>query len=443
MKALVVSLESFQKGEVPPQVQEYIASLRTEPFIILDESSKIKTNEPCKDTKKSKRTQAVLKLSRTGERCILTGTFMSKSPVNAYDQMHFLSPGFFAEGMFPFAERYCIRRNLPGRRNARVTLPKKDWDKIRARLMAHRADGRNMDGIMDGICGWYGIKREDCEHIMAHDEYTPFKNLDELWERIGDVCFKVDRKDLFDLPPKTYITRNVQLTPEQKRLYLMLEKQHCTDKVVVDNGLKLYLRFQDICNGYEPVDGEEYIGSDGKLHTHVELVPLKDSPKLDMLEQVADELGDEQFVVWCSRTRLMRDAYDRLTAAGITCGIYDGKVSKEERERDYCLFRDGKLQCLFVNQASGAYGLDGLKAADYAVYLCSDYSVEKREQSEYRTDRGGSTRSKFVIDITCRGTCEDRVVEALKQGKELLDTGTADPALFRLEDKEYGDSRSN
>lgn len=434
MKALVVSLESFQKGEVPPEVQEYLSSLKTEPFIILDESSKIKTNEPCKETKKSKRTQAVMRLNRTGERCILTGTFMSKSPVNAYDQMNFLSDGFFGEGIFSFAERYVVRRNLPGRRNARITLPKKDWDKIRARLIAGRESG-GFDGVIDGICSWFGVSYDDCMHILAHEEYTPFKNIDELWDRIGDMCFKVDRKDLFDLPEKTYITRNVRLTSEQKRLYLQLERQHCTDKVVVDNGLKLYLRFQDVCNGYEPVDGDEYIGSDGKVHTRVELVPLKENPKLDMLEAVADEIGDEQFVVWCSRTQLMRDAVSRLTSAGISCGVYDGKVGADARERDYRLFKEGAIQCLFVNQASGAYGLDGLKDADYAVYLCNDYSVEKREQSEFRTDRGGSTRKKFVIDITCGGTCEDRVVEALKQGKELLDTGTADPSLFRLEEK--------
>ena len=104
MKALVVSLESFQKGEIPEEVQEYIKSCKTEPFIILDESSKIKTNEPCKDSKKSKRTQAVMKLNRIGERCILTGTFISKSPVNAYDQMNFLKAGFFPESIYSFAE---------------------------------------------------------------------------------------------------------------------------------------------------------------------------------------------------------------------------------------------------------------------------------------------------------------------------------------------------
>ena len=111
MKALVVSLESFQKGEIPEEVQKYILVNHGNIFTILDESSKIKTNNPCKETKKSKRTQAILKLNRIGHRCILTGTFMSKSPVNAYDQMHFLCPDFFKEGMFAVAERYEIRKH--------------------------------------------------------------------------------------------------------------------------------------------------------------------------------------------------------------------------------------------------------------------------------------------------------------------------------------------
>ena len=68
MRCLIVSLESFQKGEIPEEVEQYINSCETEPFIILDESSKIKTNNPCKESKKSKRTQAILKLNKTGQR---------------------------------------------------------------------------------------------------------------------------------------------------------------------------------------------------------------------------------------------------------------------------------------------------------------------------------------------------------------------------------------
>ena len=432
MKALIVSLESFQKGEVPEEVKEYIIANHGNVFTVLDESSKIKTNEPCKDSKKSKRTQALLSLNKIGERCILTGTFMSKSPVNAYDQMNFLCDKFFPESMYAFAEHYVIRRTLPNVRGARITITQKDYETIRKRLLRFKDNPNSLAGAMDGIYSFYGISHEDCIHILKHEEYTPFKNLDELWERIGDNVLKVDRKDLFDIPPKLYKTYNVKLTSEQKKLYLQLQNQHCTDKVVVDNGLKLYLRFQDICNGYEPVDGEEYLDKEGRKHNHVDLIPLKENPKLDMLEEVMEEIGDKQTVIWCSRSRLLYDAKDRLQENGYTCGIFDGKVGAEEREKDYEAFRNGSIQILFVNQASGAYGLDGLKKADYAVYLCSSYSVEQRVQSEDRIYRGAVTSNKYIIDITCQGTCEDRVVEALKQGKELVDMGTTDVSLFRL-----------
>ena len=111
--------------------------------------------------------------------------------------------------------------------------------------------------------------------------------------------------------------------------------------------------------------------------------------------------------------------------------MYDGKVKKEDRENDYNAFAEKKIQILLLNQASGAYGLDKLKEADYAVYLCNSYSVEQRQQSEDRIFRGEVKRNKYIIDLSCTGTCEDRVTEALKQGKELLDMGTTDTSLFK------------
>ena len=428
MKALVVSLESFQKGEVPLEVQQYINSCDVEPFIILDESSKIKTNNPCKESKKSKRTQAVLKLNNIGERCILTGTFMSKSPVNAYDQMNFLKKGFFPESMFAFAEHYEIRRTLPSVRGARITITQKDYETVRKRLLRYKDDVQMLQSAINSIYSFYGISKEDCLLMLKNEEYTPFKNIEELWNRIGDTCVKVDRKTSTDLPPKIYKSYNVDLTKEQLNLYMQLQNQHCTDKVVVDNGLKLYLRFQDVCNGYEPIETYD-INANGQHK--VELVPLKENPKLDMLEEVIDEIGNKQIVIWCSRTKLLYDAEKRMRDLGYTTAIYDGKINKEEREQGYNSFAKGKIQLIFINQASGAYGLDGLKEADYAIYLCNSYSVEQRLQSENRIYRGNITRSKYIIDLTCFGTCEDRVTEALKQGKELLDMGTTNVEIFK------------
>ena len=432
MKALIVSLESFQKGIVPEEVQQYIIKNHGNVFTVLDESSKIKTNNPCKESKKSKRTQAILRLNRIGERCILTGTFMSKSPVNAYDQMNFLSPGFFSESMYAFAERYEIRRSLPSVHGARITITPKDYEIIRKRLMKYKDNEFGLLGAMNSIKSYYGISKEDCIHIMNNPEYTPFKNMDELWNRIGDVCTRVDRSSANLPETKVYKTHNVELTKEQLKLYLQLQNQHCTDNVTVDNGLKLYLRFQDICNGYEPVETEELTESG---HHIVKLIPLKENPKLDMLEEIVEDIGDKQIVVWCSRTTLLYDAEKRLREKGYTTAIYDGKIDKKEREEGYKSFTEGKTQIIFLNQASGAYGLDGLKEADYAIYLCNSYSVEQRAQSEDRIHRGMVSRSKYIIDITCAGTCEQRVTEALKLGQELIDSGVTDPEIFRY----YGD----
>lgn len=432
MKALIVSLESFQKGEVPEEVKKYVLAHHGDIFTILDESSKIKTNNPCKESKKSKRTQAVLRLNRIGQRCILTGTFMSKSPVNAYDQMNFLKDGFFPETMYAFAEHYELRRSLPSVRGARITLPEKDYEVIRKRLVRYKDNPAMLSGAIDGIHSFYGISREDCYHILKNEDYTPFKNMDELWQRIGDVCTRVDRSSA-ELPEtKVYKTYNVELTKEQLKLYLQLQNQHCTDNVTVDNGLNLYLRFQDICNGYEPIETEEITESG---HHKVELVPLKENPKLDMLEEIVEDIGNQQIVIWCSRTRLLYDAEAHIRDLGYSTAIYDGKIDKEEREKGYQSFSEGKTQIMFINQASGAYGLDGLRKADYAIYLSNSYSVEQRAQSEDRIHRGEITHSKYIIDLTCKGTCEDRITEALKLGQELIDTGVTDASIFKY----YGD----
>ena len=356
---------------------------------------------------------------------------MTKSPVNAYDQMDYLKDGFFPESIYAFAEHYVVRRSLPHVRGARITISQKDYDAIYRRLDKCRNNPNALCGAMDSIHSFYGISRDDCTHIMNHKEYTPFKNIDELWERIGDNCVHPKKSDILDVPDKIYETYKLSLTKEQRDLYLQLQNQHCTDRITVDNGLKLYLRFQDICNGYEPVETDEI---DEKGNHKVELIPLKENPKLDWLEEYLESLGNEQCLVWCSRSRLLHDACARLRDKGYTCGIYDGKVGSTQREAYYEDFYNKKIQILFLNQASGGYGLDKLRNANYGIYLCNDASVEKRQQSEDREARGLYKDNKFITDVSMEGTVEQRVTNSLKLGVELIDSGITDSSLFLLED---------
>lgn len=438
-RMLIVSLEMFQKGQVPEIVKKYLDSCEKEPLIILDESSRIKTNTPVKDdTCKSQRTQSILKLNNIGERCILTGTFMSTSPMNAYDQVKFLQDDFFTEGMYEFSEKYEIKMNMHlKRKTVRALITPEVYSRVRNKLVACKNNVTKLAGAMDYAYRSYGISKDSCVAIIKSPEFTTRKNIDKLWKRLEGLIYRFTKDQVVDLPPKVYSEIKIQLSEEQKKLYLQLQNLHCTDNVVVgNNALTLYHRFQDICNGFEPVEEPievTEVEEDKEVPKNIVLKKLKENPKLNALLEVIEQLGNEQAVIWCSRSSLLYEIFNTLQTKGYKVGVYDGKVNRKQRDEYYNGFKNKTVQFLIANQASASYGLDGLKDANYAVYVCNSYSSELRAQSEDRIYRGEIKNSKFIIDITMEGTCEQKVMHALKEGKELINSGAVDTTLFMYE----------
>ena len=420
-------------------VKKYLDSCEKEPLIILDESSKIKTNTPVKDdTCKSQRTQSILKLNNIGERCILTGTFMSTSPMNAYDQVKFLQDDFFTEGMYEFSEKYEIKMNMHlKRKTVRALITPEVYRRVRNKLVACKNDVTKLAGAMDYAYRSYGISKDSCVAIIKSPEFTTRKNIDKLWKRLEGLIYRFTKDQVADLPPKVYSEIKIQLSEEQKKLYLQLQNLHCTDNVVVgNNALTLYHRFQDICNGFEPVEEPievTEVEEDKEVPKNIVLKKLKENPKLNALLEVIEQLGNEQAIIWCSRSSLLYEIFNTLQTKGYKVGVYDGKVNKKQRDEYYNGFKNKTVQFLIANQASASYGLDGLKDANYAVYVCNSYSSELRAQSEDRIYRGEIKNSKFIIDITMEGTCEQKVMHALKEGKELINSGAVDTTLFMYE----------
>lgn len=438
-RMLIVSLEMFQKGQIPEIVKKYLDSCEKEPLIILDESSRIKTNTPVKDdTCKSQRTQAILRLNNIGERCILTGTFMSTSPMNAYDQVKFLQDDFFTEGMYEFSEKYEIKMNMHlKRKTIRALITPEVYRRVRSKLVACKNDVTKLAGAMDYAYRSYGISKDSCVAIIKSPEFTTRKNIDKLWKRLEGLIYRFTKDQVVDLPPKVYSEIKIPLSDEQKKLYLQLQNLHCTDNVVVgNNALTLYHRFQDICNGFEPVEEPTEVNEveeDKEVSKNIVLKKLKENPKLNALLEVIEQIGNEQAVIWCSRSSLLYEIFNTLQTKGYKVGVYDGKVNRKQRDEYYNGFKNKTVQFLIANQASASYGLDGLKDANYAIYVCNSYSSELRAQSEDRIYRGEIKNSKFIIDITMEGTCEQKVMHALKEGKELINSGAVDTTLFMYE----------
>jgi SNF2 family DNA or RNA helicase len=445
VKFLIINTEAFSvKGvkeknrvsldDLPWPVKRFI-SVFPKHFVILDESSKIKTNVPMKESAKSSRTRIIKLLNQTqGHRCIMTATLMSKSPVNLYDQFAFLKEGFFPESMYEFAELYCIMETIRVGRGRRVLVSQKDYARIRGRLRSAYIQGgeQRLRAAMESVFRQYAIDYAKQEHIIQHREYSPFINQRELVKRIAPVTMFVRRENIFDIQHDKFIKepimRPVQLSAEAKRIANALVDVGFTDRMTLGNApaLELMIRLQDVCNGFEPMDANPDYARldvfDRKPKREIVYRPLAENPKLEAVMELLEEIDVErnQVVVWCSRKLLLRACADRFSAEGYAFVQYDGSADTAAKTAAEEAFSSGEAQIFLANQSSGAYGLNCLAHCSYVIYICIDGSVEKYYQSQYRVLRGAIYAPKFAYHIYAEGTVEEKQLRALAVGQELI-----------------------
>jgi SNF2 family DNA or RNA helicase len=79
------------------------------------------------------------------------------------------------------------------------------------------------------------------------------------------------------------------------------------------------------------------------------------------------------------------------------------------------LFQDktSDLKYIVGNTQTGGYGIN-LTAASTVVYYSNNFDLEKRLQSEDRAHRIGQVNKVTYIDIICKGTVDEKIVNSLK-----------------------------
>ena len=138
-------------------------------LLAIDESTTIKNQN-------AKRTKSILLLGKQAKyRRILTGSPVTKSPLDLYTQCAFLN-----EFLLGFTSFYTFRNRY-----------------------ANMID-RNFGGRRVQLIGSY-------------------KRLDELAENLKKFSYRVLKEDCLDLPPKVYTRREVDLTPEQNKAYATMK----------------------------------------------------------------------------------------------------------------------------------------------------------------------------------------------------------------------------
>lgn len=254
---------------------------------------------------RSKQTRALWWLGRGAEyRFALTGTPVANSPEDIWTLMRFISPLEFP-AKTRFIERYALQ----------------SW---------------NMFGFMEVV----GVRSE------MRDEL--FKILDPRFIR------RLKAAVLPQLPEKTYAVRTVDLGSKQRKAYEQLRKEMLAELdsgvLLATNPLTRTTRLIQFASAY----GQ--LSDDG-------LTLSEPSCKVDALEEIVSELGDQRAVVFAESRQLIELATRRLVKAGVSCAQVTGAVSPAERAENVAAFQRGDLQLLLLTLGAGGEGLT-LTAAD-------------------------------------------------------------------------------
>ena len=322
-------------------------------MIAIDESTTIKNH-------KAKRTKALMKIAAGFKyRRLLTGSPVTKSPMDIYSQCEFLRPGLLGfESYYAFQGRYAV---------------------VQRRTMG----------------------------AAAFQQIVGFRNLDELTQRIDMFSFRVLKKDCLDLPDKIYTARYVGMTPQQFEMYEQI-RRHAM--VLLDSGemstapavITQMLRLQQIMSGHLKTD-------DGDMM----YFPSK---RMDALEEIINE-HDGKAIIWSRFRYDIQQITEMLNNKfGEGCAVsYYGDTSDDDRAAAVLNFQnpDHPLKFLVGNPATAGYGLT-LTEANLVVYYANDFNLETRIQSEDRAHRIGQKNNVTYIDLICEGSIDERIVKALR-----------------------------
>ena len=348
---LIINVEALSTKKGLDFAAKFMRCHKT--MLAIDESTTIKNPS-------AKRTKSILALGKEATyRRILTGSPVTKSPLDLYTQCGFLNSYLLGyDSFYAFRNRYAnmIDRNFGGRRVQLI---------------------------------------------------GSYKRLDELADKLKGFSYRVLKDDCLDLPDKVYIRREVDLTDEQSKAYSTMKSAALAQlkgkMATAPHVLTQMMRLHQITCGHLRND-------DGTI-TEIKNNRLKEL--VNLLEEVEGKV-----IIWANYVydieNIVKVISDEFGEDSIV--QYYGAIPAEQRQENIKKFQDpdSKARFFIGNPQTGGYGIT-LTCANTVVYYSNGYDLEKRLQSEDRAHRIGQTKSVTYVDLIAPKTIDEKIRKALRK----------------------------
>ena len=359
---LIMNVETFSTGDGAAFAAKFLSCHKA--MIAIDESTTIKTPT-------SNRTKNILALRGEAKyRRILTGSPVTKSPLDLFSQCAFLDPWLLGhDSYYTFRSRYANMRKI-------------------------EVNGRRIEIV------------------------TGYVNLGELSDKIKPFSNRILKEDCLDLPEKTFVKHYVELTKEQKTVYQQMKKEAVaflegkmqSTATVMTQLMRLH---QITCGHFTADDGS--------------IKKIKNE-RLDALISILQEV-ENKAVIWA---HYRNDIASIIEAVEKTFGkesyvTYYGDTTTEDRQNAIKQIQDknSKVRFIIGTPQTGGYGIT-LTGANTMVYYANGYDYEKRIQSEARINRAGQTKKMTYIDLIAENTIDEKIVKALRNKMNIATQITGD-----------------
>lgn len=323
--------------------------------VVADEAHRIK--DP-----KAKQTRALKAAAGKADvRFALTGTPIGNRPDELWSILNFLSPEEWASKT-RFVERYCSVA----------------WNGFGNEVLGLRADTR-----------------------------------EEFYETIDPRFLRRPTNLVLPhLPPVTWESMYVPMTPQQAKAYRQMEEKAIA---AIEGGtvsgispLSQLTRLTQFASAFA-------VELDGEIRLQAP------SNKVDALLEIIGDT-DEQLVVFAQSRQLIDLAAEALRKESIQYGRITGAESEAQRDEALQAFRRGDLRVMLLTLGAGGTGIDGLQVARIAVFLERGWSLLERKQAIGRLRRQGQVAGDvLVLDVVSEGTIEEEQIDRLSVKEERLE----------------------
>jgi superfamily II DNA or RNA helicase len=269
--------------------------------------------------------------------------------------------------------------------------------------------------ISPGLLGsWDRFRNRFAEPIERHKDPDRRESLARLMRPF--ILRRTKDTVLKELPPRTEITLQAELSPaerslyEQARIAALAELSAGGD----DQGQAGQHRIRTLA----------WLTRLRQIACHPKLVDpawKKGSAKLSLLTSLIEELreGQHRALVFSQFVKHLDVIRETLDQQSIPYQYLDGATPAKERQRRVDAFQAGEGDLFLISLKAGGTGLN-LTGADYVIHLDPWWNPAVEDQATDRAHRIGQERPVTVYRLVAEGTIEEQILELHADKRELV-----------------------